>query len=135
MTLPFPRVIVVSGEGTEQGIGPAGQQAVGVGSLVYLGSQQITMSGSTVYSLSVPSGCTHMFFSIGGTAGDFIRMKFGSVSPTQTAGAKVVVGDYMDMTDPLTDYSSMIAGLRLIRDSAATANVILDIEYFGQQPL
>lgn len=135
MTLPFPRVIVVSGEGTEQGIGPSGQQAVGVGSLVYLGSQQITMSGSTVYSLTAPSGCTHMFMSLGGTAGDFVRMKFGGVSPTQTVGAKVVVGDYIDLTDPLSDYSSLISGLRLIRDTAAAANVILDVEYFGQNAL
>lgn len=94
------------------------------------GSEQVTLSGSTVGQLTRPADANHMFLSIGGTAGDFLRMKFGS-NPSQTVGAKVVVGDYIDLSDPMSDFSDLIDAVRFIRDTAAAANIILDVEYFG----
>lgn len=94
------------------------------------GSQQLTIDG-TARSLTVPAGATHAFMSFSGTAGEFIRMKLGGVNPTGTVGTKVIVGDYIDMTDPLANYASLLSGFRGIRGSTNTADVIADIEYFG----
>lgn len=110
----------------------SGQQGTRVGELVPLGWEQVTLSGTTVSQLHPPSGCTHCFMSISGTASEYLRFSFSN-TPTPTRGAKVIVGDYIDITDPLTTYEALIAALKLVRDTAATQNIILDVEYFGQE--
>jgi hypothetical protein len=98
--------------------------------LASLGVQALTISTASV-ALTVAGGAKHAIISFVGTAGDNVRFRFDGTAAVATVGQKILVGDYLDLTDPFGDFSTLLAGLRLIRDTAATADVVAHVEYFS----
>lgn len=59
-----------------------------------------------------------------------IRWRASGDAPTATAGIYVGAGGYLDFTEPLRDYQDLLAEIEFIRDTTATGDALLDIEYF-----
>lgn len=89
--------------------------------LVGLGSQQLTVSTSVV-SLTVPAGTVLRATLRSG--GQPIRVRWSGTNPTATAGLYLLKDEEMVIgADP--------ADVRLIRDTTATGDATVEIEYEG----
>lgn len=93
-----------------------------------IGHQQLTVSTSAL-SLTVPTGTrpTHALIQCGAT--NAVRWRADGTDPTSSVGIALAASTVLDLTDPMGDYSSVIAKFRVIRSGGADAT--LDIEYFN----
>lgn len=97
--------------------------------LTSLGHQQLTVSNAAAgVGLTVPSGkrpC-HAFIQCGAT--NAVRWTATGTAPDANTGIALAAGAMLDLTDPMSDYATVINELLFIRSGASDAT--LDIEYF-----
>lgn len=98
--------------------------------LVSMGHQQLSV-GTGVASLSVPANTKRALIYVGGVAEEAVRFRADGTDPTGDIGTVILVGDYLDLTDPRINYGTFLANLEFIRRTANTTNITLDIEYFN----
>jgi hypothetical protein len=93
-------------------------------------NQQLTV-GAAAVGLTKPTTKRprHVLIYVGGTANEKVRFLIGE-DPTATLGIVVLVGDYIDLTDPMMDASGFIDNVKFIRDTGNASDCTLDIEYF-----
>ena len=92
-----------------------------------IGHQQLTVS-TTAVSLTVPTGKhpKHALITVQ-TAG--VRWRGDGTAPTASVGNPLAADERLDLSDPMGNYSSLIANIQFIRSGGADAT--LDIEYIG----
>lgn len=145
-TGPYERVIIVGGS-AEGGGDPVevtviNDQPVNVEvtdpgintfALTPVGRQTLTVD-TQVRQLTVPASAHKALITVTGanaTPPEAMRFTADGTNPTSTTGARIVVGDYIDTTDPLMDARNFLVGLKFIRDTINAADCILEIEYFA----
>lgn len=97
-----------------------------------LGEQTLTVSTAAV-GLTLPLAAdgenmrvSHGTIYVGGQP---VRYRSDGTAPTSTTGMYVAAGSYIDCTDPGTDYWRFFFRAQFIRDTTATGNATLEIEY------
>ena len=96
--------------------------------LMPVSDQQITV-GTTFVNLLRPQAATHAIITVESQP---VRWRMNR-NPTATVGSRLAVGDALEWMEPLVIYSNLLDTLRFIRDTAATADATLDVQYFAAQ--
>lgn len=91
-----------------------------------IGHQQLTVS-STAVGLTVPSG-THPKHALISVQTAAVRWRADGTNPTTSVGNPLAATDRLDWTDPMGNYSSLIANIKFI---ATGGDATLDVEFFG----
>ena len=93
--------------------------------LTAVGYDQIIVGTGRV-SPSPPIGATHALIAVESQP---VRWLIGD-NPTGTTGIRQIAGDVIEWLDSRVSYVDMLGDLRFTRDSTATADATLDIQYF-----